>query len=116
MDAVKFLKTLGRMCNDRCTKCEFGSRGNVFESCTDWQKAHPKEAVAIAERWAAEHPIKTRQNEFLEQYPETEIDKYGCLRLCPELVSADYRNRHGDCINRVCIDCRREFWMQEVEE
>ena len=116
MDAVEFLKTLCRMCNCECYKCEFGKRLSGFETCTVWRKTHPEEAVAIAEQWAAEHPAKTRQSVFLEQYPETEIDKYGCLRLCPELVSADYRNRHGDCINRVCIDCRREFWLAEVGE
>ena len=114
MDALKYLKTLYRICNGECRGCEYEKRSG-FDPCTVWQYAHPEEAVAIAEQWAAEHPAKTRQSVFLEQYPETEIDKYGCLRLCPELVSADYRNRHGDCINRVCIDCRREFWMQEVE-
>lgn len=115
MDAVEYLKTLNRMCHYECLKCEFGKARSGFETCPVWQRTHPKEAVEIAEKWAAEHPAKTRQSVFLEQYPETEIDKYGCLRLCPELVSADYRNRHGDCINRVCIDCRREFWLAEVE-
>ncbi len=116
MDAVEYLKTLNRMCHCECLKCEFGKARSGFETCPVWQRTHPKEAVEIAEKWAKEHPAKTRQSVFLEQYPETEIDKYGCLRLCPELVSADYRNRHGDCINRVCIDCRREFWLAEVEE
>ena len=116
MDAVEYLKTLFRMCHCECYNCEFGKRLRGFETCTVWRKTHPKEAVKIAEKWAKEHPAKTRQSVFLEQYPETEIDKYGCLRLCPKLVSADYRNRHGDCINRLCIDCRREFWLAEVEE
>lgn len=116
MDAVEYLKTLNRMCHCECLKCEFGKARSGFETCPVWQRTHPEEAVAIAEKWAKEHPAKTRQSVFLEEWPETEIDKYGCLRLCPELVSADYRNRHGDCINRVCIDCRREFWMQEVED
>lgn len=116
MDAVEYLKTLCRMCHCECLKCEFGKARRGFETCPVWQRTHPEEAVAIVEKWAKEHPAKTRQSVFLEQYPETEIDKYGCLRLCPELVSADYRNRHGDCINRVCIDCRREFWSTEVED
>lgn len=111
MDAVEFLKALERRRNYK--------RGPNDGHC-NWafiyfdHRSH-EELVAEVEQWAKEHPAKTRQSEFLEQYPETEIDKYGCLRLCPELVSSDYRNRHGDCPNRVCIDCRREFWMQEVE-
>lgn len=108
MDAVEFLDKIDRL-------SQIGSTGEKIRY-TDYRTAGDNTgAVKFVEQWAAEHPAKTRQSVFLEQYPETEIDKYGCLRLCPELVSADYRNRHGDCINRVCIDCRREFWMQEVE-
>lgn len=108
MDAVEFLDKVDRLRKRGST--EEKMRYNDYRTARDNTRA-----VKFVERWDAEHPVKTRQGVFLEQYPETEIDKYGCLRLCPELVSADYRNRHGDCINRVCIDCRREFWMQEVE-
>lgn len=71
--------------------------------------------VKNTEEWSAAHPRKTRQSVFLEQYPEAEIDKCGCLILCPKHISADCRNRYGNCTNLVCSDCRREFWMQEVE-
>ena len=109
MDAVEFLDKVDRLSKRGST--EEKMRYNDYRTAGDntW-------AVKFVEQWDAARNIKTRQSVFLEQYPETEIDKYGCLRLCPELVSADYRNRHRDCINRVCIDCRREFWMQEVED
>jgi hypothetical protein len=120
MDAVNFLKERARMCEANQTgetTCENCAAYKGVSQCYKLgEPKDPEKMVAIVEQWAAEHPIKTRQSEFLKLFPETEIDKYGCLRLCPELVSADYRNRHGDCINRVCIDCRREFWMQEMEE
>ena len=102
MDAIEFVKQLRRMDKNVSRKYR------VFIDS-------PEDVVAEVEEWAKMNPVKTRQSVFLEQWPEAEIDKYGCLRLCPELVSADYRNRHGDCLNRVCIDCRREFWSQEVE-
>lgn len=73
MDAVEFVKTLGRMCNVECIKCEFWKRRSNGESCMSWQKNHPEEAVALAEKWAAEHPIKTRQSVFLEQFPNAPI-------------------------------------------
>ncbi len=117
MDALEFLKERNRMCKsfNRCSDgCPAWGGSCKFETGTDLEWEADKQ-VEIVKEWAAAHPRKTRQSVFLEQYPEVEIDKYGCLRLCPELVSADYRNRHGDCLNRVCIDCRREFWMQEVE-
>lgn len=110
MDAVKFIKAIKQMLSAGA------GDSTVQKYISAYKKNDCEGMVKAAEQWAAEHPVKTRQSVFLEQYPETEIDKYGCLRLCPELVSADYRNRHRDCINRLCIDCRREFWMQEVEE
>ena len=32
-------------------------------------------------------------------------------------LSASHRNARGNCVTmgRKCPDCRREFWMQEVE-
>lgn len=110
MDAIEFVKQLRRMNEQGVPKNRF------IYPCAGQETDSPEEVVAEVEEWAKEHPAKTRQSVFLEQYPETEIDKYGCLRLCPELVSADYRNRHGYCINRVCSECRREFWLAEVEE
>lgn len=73
MDAVKFLKTLCRMCNCECFNCEFRKRLSGFESCTVWRKTHPEEAVAIAEKREKEHPIKTRQSVFLEMFPNAPI-------------------------------------------
>lgn len=117
MDAVEFLKTLCRMCNCECYKCEFGKRLSRFETCTVWRKTHPGEAVAIVEKWAKEHPVKTRQSVFLEQYPEAQIDDNGVLSVCPAAISPSHRRYGGGClyIHKQCADCRREFWMQGVE-
>lgn len=73
------------------------------------------DVVKEVEEWSAAHPRKTRQSVFLEQWPEAEIDKSGCLMLCPLTVSAEHRDRHGECTKLVCSGCRRKFWMQEVE-
>ena len=99
MDAVKFIEERNRMC---------GTMSEVWG-------VDAAQIVKNTEEWSAAHPRKTRQSVFLEQYPEAEIDKCGCLMLCPKRISADCRNRYGHCTNRVCSDCRREFWMQEVE-
>lgn len=117
MDALKYLKTLRRMCNAECTKCEFGARRSVFETCPGWQKTHPDEAVAIVERWAAEHPAKTRQSVFLEQYPKAKLTEDGVLALCPIAISSECSGENGRCVsfNRKCGNCRRAFWLAEVE-
>ena len=118
MDAVEFVKTLGRMCNIECTKCEFWKRRSNFESCAVWQKNHPEEAVAIVEKWAKEHPVKTRQSEFLKLFPGAEPTKDGVLAICPNAFSPVYKDERGLCKGHYaeCDNCCRKFWLAEVEE
>lgn len=115
MDAVEYLKTLRRMCERRCTNCEFGKRlCGVVTSCTDWRKNHPEEAVAIVEKWAKEHPAKTRQSEFLKHYPGARILAHGCLNVCPIDVFSD---ADINCCNaQPCFECKKAFWLAEVED
>lgn len=119
MDAVKFIEERNRMCKsfDRGYGCQMCPACDNELCCavSVVSKLDAKEQVAIVEKWSAAHPRKTRQSVFLEQYPEAEIDKCGRLMLCPKLISADCRDRYGNCSNLICSDCRREFWMQEVE-
>lgn len=114
MDAVKFVKTLGRMCDAECIKCEFWKRRSRWESCNSWQKKHPEEAVAIVEQWAAEHPAKTRQSEFLKLFPGADVGETdGCLTLNPCNV---YEKMRKECGRLKCSECRKAFWSAEVEE
>ena len=114
MDAVEYLKTLNRMCHCECLKCEFGKVRSGFETCPVWQRTHPKEAVEIAEKWAAKHPVKTRQSVFLEQWPDARIHRADGLPF----VSPCYLVNKTDpeCTGTSCPKCRKAFWMQEVEE
>lgn len=107
MDAVKFLQERNRM---------FLS-GGATPSIGLEDDFDPVMAVEIVEKWSKQHPRKTRQSVFLEQYPETQIDDNGVLGVCPAPIFHSHRTDGGRCIdiNRKCTDCRREFWMQEVE-
>ena len=115
MDAVKFIKGLRRMCNvhDNCVSCP--ARDCECQSLKNMVK--DTRIVAIVEEWSAAHTRKTRQDVFLEQYPEARIGNHGVLMVCPCPISASHRKADGGCatIDRRCDDCRREFWMQEVE-
>jgi hypothetical protein len=120
MDAVKFIKERKRMCNGRpCATCPLFAVHHLeyLPACNEWCMDHPEASVTVVEKWAEEHPRKTRQSEFLEQYPETTLDAFGVITICPTSVSAAYRDGDGLCKNpeNLCIDCRRKFWMQEVE-
>ena len=78
----------------------------------------PQECISVVEQWAAEHPAKTRQSEFLKQYPEARLMQDGVLSICPIAISSAYRGEDGSCANpsEKCDDCRRKFWLAEVEE
>lgn len=113
MDVMEFFSESRQMCKSSsdCTKCEYhGDRcDNAIELL--------EKAVAVVEQWSKEHPRKTRQSVFLEQYPEAQIDDNDVLSVCPAVISPSHRKNGGGCLNihKVCTDCRREFWMQEVE-
>ena len=101
MDAVKFIEERNRMC---------GTMSEVWG-------VDAAQIVKNTEEWSAAHPRKTRQSVFLEQFPETTLDEHGAITLCPLALSSAHRNSCGGCkiLDKTCGDCRREFWMQEVE-
>lgn len=118
MDALEFLKEERRMCTSfdaMCVKCPLGDTG----CCVIVGETNEglENEVATVEQWSAAHPCKTRQSVFLEQYPEAQIDDNGVLSVCPAVISPSHRKDGGGClcIHKKCSDCRREFWMQEVE-
>ena len=106
MDAVKFVEERRRM---------YKVTGKHLPTLAEGIPA--EDVVKEVEEWSAAHPRKTRQDVFLEQWPETYIRGDGYLDVCPLEVSAAHRDDDGGCAiyDRLCPDCRREFWMQEVE-
>ena len=125
MDTVKFIEERNRMCKSFDAGCEERPAFNVWEhelSCAVGQLStlDATAQIAIVEAWSAAHPRKTRQDLFLEQWPTAlmgPIAEDGLLYACPTLFSSEYRDKNGCCAkpNRPCAECRREFWMQEVE-
>lgn len=117
MDAVEFIQEEIRMCANfqDCTECPLCDTAYCSVSPKKRMQEEAEEIVRRIKDWSAANPRKTRQSVFLEQWPEAEIDKRGDLMICPKRISVDCRNRYGNCTNRLCSDCRREFWTQEVK-
>ena len=117
MDALEFLRERRRMCDSHmhCEGCPLEEGKCVVSSVAPDEDY--KRIITAVEQWSKEHPRKTRQRVFLEQYPEAEIDANGVVGLCPMFISAAHRDSDGECNfpEKLCRDCRREFWMQEVE-
>lgn len=117
MDALEFLRERRRMCNSYkdCEGCPLeGDKCIISDIMSD---EDCKRIIATVEQWSKEHPRKTRQSVFLEQWPEAHLDAHGCVCVRPCDLSATHRNAYGNCgrMGRGCGDCRREFWGQEVE-
>lgn len=117
MDAVEFLKQLNRMCKthiyDSCAECPA-----CKYRCGDQFDGQEEDGVSIVEQWAKEHPVKTRQSEFLKQWPDAEIGEDGLPVVAPCQLNLEliHDGSSKDCESRgVCDECRREFWMQEVK-
>lgn len=111
MDAVEFLDKVDRLSKRGST--EEKMRYNDYRTARDNTRA-----VKFVEQWAAEHPVKTRQSEFLKQWPEADVDENGVLQTCPALISASHRDQTGGCatLSNKCENCRKAFWFTEVEE
>lgn len=105
MDAVEFLDKVDRL--SKRGSPEEKMRYNDYRTARDNTRA-----VKFVERWDAEHPVKTRQSEFLKLFPNAQTDS-GCLNACPMDV---FGNTGIDCNKRTCFECKKEFWLAEVGE
>ena len=106
MDAVEFIKQVRRMGKQKGEAICF----KLDEKDT--------EIVDQVEKWAKEHPAKTRQSEFLKQWPNAEISDDGLPIVAPCQLNVELpqcESQEG-CEDRgVCDKCRRDFWLKEIE-
>lgn len=114
MDAVEFLRERRRMCNaqDDCDTCPIGLVCADYFVDHNYSQEKASGMVSTVEQWAKEHPTKTRQSEFLKLFPNAQTDS-GCLNACPMDV---FGNTGIDCNKRTCFECKKTFWLAEVEE
>lgn len=127
MDAVEFLEKHNRMCGalgDECTDKDgtlcplLVAARKVGKGCYGYTKSHPAEAVEIVERWAKEHPKKTRQSKFLKVFPRVSMTADGIIAFCPDSMDSEFEcpRKTRDNIDPICGECRREYWLEEVED
>ena len=114
MTAIEYLKAQNRMtkkCGIDCDKCPLSSRNNEADcACLELEQDYPEKAVEIVEKWAKEHPAKTRQSEFLKMFPDSVTDRNGIIGICPRNVNRQYYcGTYDDCEK-----CREKFWMEEI--
>lgn len=118
MEAVKFFKTMHRLCDEyndgNCEACPMHKYCASDENMDAEAVMGNEEAiVAIVEEWEREHPLKTRQEKLLRALPEleTKVDNKGRLQLCPGRITGNSLcAKYPDCTT-----CLEEFWLTGVE-
>lgn len=124
MDAVEFIEERRRMCkayyeagDDVCSNCP--AKWEQCDTISVLKGENGENAdtiVAIVEKWSAEHPRKTRQSVFLEQYPDAHLDNNGILQIIPCYIDKNFIHSKGaNYCNAHCEICRRNYWSEEVE-
>lgn len=119
MDAVEFLKEAKRYCKwcknttqdgkkRLCEVCYFEKLNEIFNI----PPMAYRKFVETVEEWSKEHPVKTRQSEFLKMYPNAVVMTGGVLCVRPCEVDNTIKNL---CKTTNCGVCRRDYWLQEVE-
>lgn len=119
MDVIKYFNIKKRMCNERtnCSECPF--KEAVAEKklvhCRNLELEYPDEVEAIVERWEKEHPIKTRQSEFLKLFPNAKVSENGVIAIDPCEIDEKFSCPFNDRIS-CCEQCREAYWFEEVED
>ena len=116
MDAVEFIKTVNRLCkNQICEECPVYKNGMCcMVGFDDDSIKNIDETVSKVEQWAKDHPVKTRQSEFLKMFPKVPM-KDDVIDICPATVVKGLKNA-AHCNHILCEDCRKTFWLMEVTD
>lgn len=114
MNAIEFLEKIRIICehhlncDDGCPLKTWYDK-NLYSLSED-----PKKVIEVVEKWTNEHPVKTRQSEFLKMFPRVITDDEGVIYMDPCDVDTSYENENG-CGNITCRDCKKEYWLTKVE-
>lgn len=130
MDAVEYEKYRIKMCKETilkkggCAACEMYDL--VRQRCRTPASVYMKEDedyykknVAIVEQWSKDHPVKTRQSEFLKMFQNADLKIITRLLPCSldgtlkPLRCAEYGYLSITCR---CDRCRYDYWNEEVTD
>lgn len=111
------IEDFARMCSkmySKCDECPFALINNGKGGyCYDFIKKYTDETNEIILKWCEEHPVKTRQTEFLKMFPNVGLVDGGTINICPNTIDCQYG---ANCNVLTCKECRRNYWSEEVEE
>lgn len=107
-DYVRMCRIVCRMF-DECSGCPLiDSAGNCLNFVP--QDIELDKVNEIILKWCKEHPIKTRQSEFLKMFPNAHIYTDGVLEAKPCHIDETVECSSEDD----CDLCRSKYWLAEV--
>ena len=116
MDAVEFFKTVNRLCGQGCAKCPVCKKDICMVRRTamlsNASVESIEEMVSKVEQWAKDHPVKTRQSEFLKMFPNAEF----CQDVINILPCSIEKEMCKCCDDRECEECRKDYWLTEATD
>ena len=117
MDALEFLREHKRMCNRYEGCCDCPLEVSICPGSSTMPDEDYKKLITVVEHWSKEHPRKTRQSVFLEQWPDTQLDKKGNVIICPKQLcrGEEFNKLIAACRGTNCYECRRKFWGKVVQ-
>lgn len=92
---------------DGCDGCKYEYKGGDESPCTECCSNYTS-------KWERK-PKKTRQDEFLEMFPNAQIDN-SMIRICPHSIDVSYECEIQTLPAHNCVKCCKKYWLQEVEE
>ena len=128
MDKKKKKATLydyARMCKafkNKCGICPMSIDNNgAKELCAKLIMRFPDKANEIILNWCKEHPVETRQDKFLKMFPNANTDSDGVIDIAPcTMEKGRYAMTDHSCTMSykytTCAQCRKEYWLAEVDE
>lgn len=119
MDAVEFFKTANRLCKDQgCRECPACKEGICMVMrmvrLEENSVKSIEETISKVEQWAKDHPVKTRQSEFLKRFPNAKT-MGDVITICPNDIDSTYRNMEY-CDHSFCEECCKKYWNEEVAD
>ena len=115
METRDFLSAMTRICSDK-VKCTDDCPVQFF--CVKNYDKNTKDDIEnvekVVEEWLKDHPVKTRQTEFLKKFPNAAIS-HGTINILPCWLDETLAEDCDDGYPRECVECRNAYWSNEVE-
>lgn len=121
MDAKEYIDTLRRICSTDyfCDNCDFKKNGTCPLDKSFLLSTPSEDIISSVEQWGKDNPLPhkvIRQDRILKHFPYAPLDKNGVIEQCPDYPTYGFSSTRCEKHNNDCYACRKEYWLEEVDE